>query len=431
MPVVIGLAVLFYARRLQFDNLSILLVIVALGLYYVHFYHTRWDEFAIDAQSHAGYVEYIAEHSQLPPVHFNSATRHPPFFYIVSAVFYKFGQLEHMQDPLLMARHFSMLCFMGFILLSTCLLRLLLPNESEGYYAALLLLLFWPIGVTMGSRITCDILLYASEAGVLYGLVKWLLAKDVKYLSAAFLWSGVAVLSKSPGIIMLGIASCVLITALYEQRRNCAIFIKAHLASAILFALLCCCLTFMHERGVWTPASVITEHTVFADTHVKLDTFYGFNVFLFLFDNSMGLSKESFWNMLLHSLMLGNGAMLWKAEYIPIIFNILWVAIILYFLEGALQYRRKLMPGNGIFVLLGLFLFLMVLSMMIMRVRVNNVEYSDARYIYPVVAIIALCHGRVTQCHKEHGNMRAYKTGLAIAGCFWACSLGLFLFQYV
>jgi hypothetical protein len=72
-----------------------------------------------------------------------------------------------------------------------------------------------------------------------------------------------------------------------------------------------------------------------------------------------------------------------------------------------------------------------VFSMMLMRMRINNVEFSDARYIYPVVAIVALCYGKVMECHLKAQRIRAYRFGMGIAFSFLLLTPALFFVQYM
>jgi len=425
-PLPVCLLTFLYAKWQRFDARTIALLFVAVSLYYFHFYHTRWDQFTIDAQSHAGYVSYIAQHDALPTQAVNSATRHPPAFYIVAAGLYKLAQYTH-SDPLQTARHVSMMCFIVFILMGISMLRLLLPQQTSGYYAGVLLLLFWPIGVTMGARLMCDILLYATEAFTLYALAGWCQKNDPLNLSKAFIGSGLCVLAKSTGLLMLLLTVGALAIMLYEYRRKWRELLNPPLLLSISFMLVCCLLTFGREQH-WTTWLIISG-TLAPVRLFWLDTFGSFNVFLFAFDTNSGLSSGMFWNMLLHSLMLGNGDIMWKAVYIPILLNVLWLVILIYLVEGLIRFGGVLIKDRSC-ILLWVFCLIMIGAMVFMRIRLGNPQYADARYIYPVVIAVALFFGRIIDLNQQAGRLRLYRLGMAVAFSFLLLSPTLFFIQY-
>jgi len=414
-------------HRQRFDTRSICLILAAIGLYYFHFYNTPWDKFTIDAPSQAAYVKHLVEYGALPTVEHTTAAHHPPAFYVMAASFFRLAQVVQ-NDPISTARHAAMICFVVFTLMSVNLLRLMLPPRSGGYYAALMVLLFWPIGVTMGARLMCDIFLYAGEAGVIFYLARWFQTRTVESLSGAFLWAGVSVLGKNSGSAMLALDFCVLFLAVYQYRCDMRMFLRGGLFLSILFAVACCMFTFLCERGAWTTQAILFGGSPY-DLSLWWRTFAHFDLFLFAFDSDMGLSHDIFWNMFLHSLLLGNGAMIWGSIYIPLFFNVLWLAIIVYGLEGMLSYGRKLLRAQTAYILLWLFVGMLTFSMMFVRIRMNNTEYSDARFIYPVVAVIALWHGTVIEQHRLKGRARLAQLGMVLAAGFLVLTPALFMIQ--
>ena len=211
-----------------------------------------------------------------------------------------------------------MMCFLLFIVLSASLLRLLLPPGSLAYYIALIMLVFWPVGMTMGSRLSCDILLYAGEAGVFYALARWFVTRCSDDLSDAFIWCGVSVLGKNSGIFMLGVTFLVLTKAVYDNRQAIRRILTRRMALSALFAAGCTALTVWHG---W----IGTHMLVSPEDHWQAlwRVLFSFNPALLLFDTDMGLSGHLFWNRVLHSLILGD-FLPWRSGDIEMALNIVW-----------------------------------------------------------------------------------------------------------
>jgi len=417
------LAVFVYSRKQKFDGPTIAMLFAAIGLYYLNLYCTHWDTFAIDGKSHADYVRIIANHDYLPHAE-TSADRHPPYYYVVAALFYKWAQYMHSPEPFELVRHVSMVCFVLFIMLSVELLRLVLKPHQPGYYCALALLLFWPIGVTMAGRITCDILLYTGQIGVLYCFAGWLQTKSLQKLFGAFFWSGISILAKNTGLIVLGISGILLLLALYEYRRSLRRILRRDLGAVILFALLCWYLTIKH--GSITDYIPQQQH---ADYRYVWHVLGSFNIFLFLYDTDMGLSSDKFGNRLLHSLLLGRN-MPWKSAGIQIAFHVFWLGIMLYIMTGLRWIGRFATAQRRVLYLCGLFAFSMLSAMIYMFAQTKNAEYSDGRYLYPVVSLIALCYGMVMEQHIQAGRMVQYRIGVFLAAGFTALTFVLFCAQF-
>jgi hypothetical protein len=413
-------------RKNRFDTWSIVLIAIALCLYYFHFFHTSWDEFTIDAATHTEYVKFIAIKNAFPTPVDTYAARHPPLYYLFAAGIYKIAAFLGEKEPLLIVRHLSMACYIAFIIFSALLLRLLLQTPSHAYYFALSLLLSWPLGVTMGSRITCDIFLHAAEIATVYFLVRWLQEKNIRALDGVFISAGMSMLAKNPGVIMLGISFLILSLAIIEYRREIKKLLRWDLIISILFSLACGVHTFKHG---WITNFTSHESPI-ANPIAWWNAFNSFNLFLFLYDTDMGLSHDMFWNMLPHTLLVGE-YLPWKQPGILIGFHVLFLALMIYLVEGFWQYKKMLTKQNAGYFLLGLFSFIMIGAMMFMRIRTGNIEYGDARYIYPVVTVIAIYFGKVTEINVNAGRSVAYRFSMLLTGGFVLLTILLFSTQHI
>jgi hypothetical protein len=427
-PALIVAGVVFYARAKAFDKITTLLILLALGVYYFHFYSTSWVQFAVDAEPHMTYIEFLIEHHRLPTAADNTgaAARHPPAFYLASAALLGSANTLGLAEPVQFTRHIAMLCYVIFIVMSTGMLRLMLKTPSMAYFSALLLLLFWPIGVTMGGRISCDILLFAGQAGALFALMRWQQDKSAERLCAPFIWGGIAVMGKNSGIIMIGFAGIALLKTAYDNRSNLRVFLRKDLAGAIVFASASAAFSLWHG---WIMQH-LEARGYYWDYLWQMTS--SFSAFLFMYDTDLGLSQESFWNMWLHSLLLGDATMRWQYPDLMLASKVLWLALLFYATEGLIAARKALSPSEkGALQLLAVFVILMIVAALYLLLRTANVNYADARYAYPAVIAFALMHGLVMKHHHQAGRYAAYRIGSLLSIAFASVTLLLFGVQYL
>lgn len=397
----------WYSRR-HFDLATTALLLLSILLYYFQFYHSSWMEFSVDAESHMDNVHFILEHHRIPTHNDHlAAARHPPGFYLATAAMLRAGQLAGLADPEQFARHLAMACYAVFILMGAHLLHLLLAETRGVYFSSLLLLLFWPVGVTMGGRITCDLLLFAAEAGALYTLVRWIKLPTPHHLVAPFLWGGMAVMGKNSGVLMIGLALLALLATAYHNRHQLSVLRRADLLYSIIFALLCYWLTFRH-------GSIVGHLDLYKGYHWDYlwDRVRDFNLFLLLFDTDLGMSQDSFWNMWLHTLLLGGSTMRWNSPSLLLTTQVLWGALLLYGFAGIIYARKQLQPLERYTLALFLFFTLfMIASALYLLMRTTNPNYMDARYAYPAMLAVPLLHGIAMKHHLLAGRTAMVKTG--------------------
>lgn len=410
-----------YSRR-YFDPATTGLLLIAITLCYFHFYHSTWVEFSVDAESHMDIVRFMLEHHRIPTHNDHlAAARHPPVFYIATAALLRAGQLAGLADPEQFARQLAMACYAVFLVMGTHLLRLLLAEARGAYFSSLLILLFWPVGVTMGGRISCDLLLFAAEAGAFYALVRWIKLPTPQHLVAPFLWGGVAVMGKNSGVLMIDLAALALFTTAYANRHQLSVLRRADLLWSIVFALLCYWLTFRH-------GSIVGHLDLYKGYHWDYlwDKVNHFNLFLLLFDTDLGLSQDSFWNVWLHSLLLGSSTMRWNSPSLLLIAQVVWVVMLLYGFSGILHVRKQLHPLERYTLSLFLFFILfMIASEFYLLMRTTNANYMDARYAYPAMLAVPLLHGVAMKYHTLAGRHAMARLGIWLGVSLAAVTLAL------
>lgn len=413
----IAVVTLLALRLLRFTGGTLALFAGAMLLYHAYHLMPGWERFSPDAEAHAAYVEFVADYHMLPPSEVASAARHPPAYYILAAGFYTLAKQTGKGDPLSAARLASLVSYILFAVFSALLFRLLLAEGEREYHLALALLLFMPMSMVMTGRLLNDPLSYAGQMGCLYALVRWLKADTMPSLSAAFLMSGLSMLAKNSGVMMAGLCLLVLLASLWRDRARWKRYVCVHLALSMLLATLCWLISLRHG---W-----IADHlhpVPYMDIWAVLDIFLSFQPFLFLYDTNLGLSRSYFWNMLLHSMVLGD-TLPWRAEDVVLLLKLLWSALLLYLIIHLPRLRELPRTDYAPVLLLVLFAALSVGGVMAMRVHTGNNFYADARYIHPVVPLMFLCFARLLELHKTHGRLAARRIGVGVAAAFIAASI--------
>lgn len=426
--VLIAAVSLYYSYKAGFDKLTLLLLATALTLIQFHICSTGWEDFTIDSISHMDYVEFLLEHHRLPTPEdaIGAAARHPPLYYILSAALLTSARALELPQPEQFMRYLSFSIYSIFLITGMHIVRLLLQQGTASYYSALTLFLFWPIGITMAGRISCDVLLFAGQAGAFYGLIRWLKTREVNSLSLAFGWAGLAVLGKNSGVVMVWLVTAALAFTLWQQRKNLRSVLRPTLIASMAFAWLCN--THTNHHG-WIMTHIVDEHYAwdFVWDHIN-----NFNLFLFLYDTQLGLAQESFWNMWLHTLLLGSGSISWPYPNLVIIQKVVWLVMLVYGAAALLRYCRKLdMLERLTLLLLSGFTGFMICAALYLLLRTTNMNYADARYAYPVVILFALMHGLAMKYQLQAGNTGIYRVGILLSAGFCCITTALLVTHHL
>lgn len=425
-------------KRLAFDRLSIAFFLAAAALCYLNFYgiyspyfQPVTSNFALDPGEHEAYIHYILEHGSIPSRFITGAAHHPPGYYLLASGLYKIFDVLGAEHPMHAVRHLSMVFYFTFLTFAALLLRTVLITSSTAYYAALCLVLFWPIGITMGARITPDIPLYAAETAVLYYGVTWLKKKELAALSNILFAAGCALLVKNSGMLWVIIASvigCMAIARSYAAHGRTVI---KHSMPGMVFVLLCVAVTAYH--GTWEHYAA----QAIAGTQQWSQVLRSFTVFdLPLYVHSTIInphtveSQALFWNIFLRSLILGT-MIDWKALAVVFTLGIWELALIAYIAFGILKFFRFFRADAAICVMLLVPSAAMIGMMMLASVHSPNFYYYDARYAYPIVVVIAAFFGKIIVAAQKNGNAFTVQTGRGLATGLVLLSISLFISQYI
>lgn len=435
LPAPTLLAAALYAlaiHRLRFDRVSALILLGGLALYLFHLHSTTYLEFALDAPFHAYYVEYIGMHRAVPPDVYD-AMRHPPLYYGLAAIVWNVGAVLHMEEPMALVRYGSLALYLVFMLMSTHMLRRLLSERDISYYTALALLVFWPIGVTMGGRITCDLLTYISQIGLVYALARFLERYEPRFIAWAFWAAALAVSAKNSGVLLLGISFCALLVAMWQHRASLKALLRADIAVSIAAALLCTYLTLQrawigtHLHGYSPPGLGFGYELLYR--------YLVFEPYLFIsesiFHPDQTASRPMFMNWFMRTLLLGD-FFTWNNIGIIWAFGLLWLCMLAYILLGLVRYVRAASAyEKRVLLMMAGIVGLILGSMMVIHCKTGKPNYADIRFIYIIVPVIALYYGKAMAWAEANGDALFLSVGRGLALGFVLLTCALYTSQHL
>lgn len=414
------------------DKKSLLIFACGLALYLSYFLHSSAYIFLHDAATHAEYIKYIAENYAIPAPDYTGAARHPPLFYVVSALFYNLGEWLGAAEPIEYSRFTAVFCYLTFIAYAALTIRAVFPEKSQEYYISLALLVFWPVGVTKIGIIHCDVMTYAAGMATIYYLVRWLQISSLNMLSNAFIAAGFAVLAKNSGAMMIIISGFFLLAAMWKHRQKFSRFFSVRMIASILFALACAYATFQRPVGYDLAGGIAAGY----GRYVLVEYVHMFLYFdpLYFVSSTMinphnGEQITAFWPYYLRSILLGD-YIFWKALAIVWVFGIVWLSLMAYILFGLWKARVIFLNQSAaLYFLLAMAALYTGLLLYMFAIVTQPNQIADARYVYPIVCVIVIFYGKVMQWHREAGRAILYKIGNGLALGFVFLTLALFIAQ--
>lgn len=407
-------------------------MLAGLALAYMHFYMANWTLLSPDPTEHQKYVAYIATHHAVPGEEQMAVARHLPVYYAICALFYKAAAFFHAPDPVLSARHASMAMYLVFITIAAVFLRRQLGANREILFITLAMLAFWPIGVTMGSRITPDVLVYIGQMGVIYSLACFLERYDLRRLTHAFYFSALGVLAKFSAVTLIGLTLAFLLFSLWQHRRQLRVVLRPQLLLSVTVAIACA--YFSLASDFYKPTDSAEELTHYSWWDYAVSSFY-FNPYLFLqetiINQHQAPSQNYFWHWFMRSLLLGD-FIAWNGLAIVLAIGFVWLCMLVYVVAGlgmglvASFTRAEKTRALFLFVVCGM------LVGMLMAARImspHNYGLADARYVQPVMVIFLVLYGKCLSFHANHNRMSLYLAGRGLALSFVLLTLALFACQ--
>lgn len=418
------LALAIYALRRKQIGWFELALFAAAGLASLHYLHiSRNNAYTNDWQAHLGYAEYVSQH-WLSPYGYTGGQQHqPPLYYYLAGFVIWFARQAHLPE-LTALRYFSWVAYLVFNVFSLFTLRLFRLSGST-YRACVALLLLWPAGIHLASKINNELLFFACYAAALYYIVRWQQEKTPKLLRMALALSGIAFMARSNSVILFPLIALFMGAAWYNRqlylgwRANTKQWTDIILGLGMCFAinmlpLLLHPLSANSIGAHWgwgsTNHPFLADHFLFMNYNSMIQ--YPFN------DWSM---DQSFWDYLLKTAIFGEYP--WAMPQLATGLDILLFAIGCYtflpwLFAKAEEWKGMLPIVAGTFIPLA---FLVTYA-----AWKHAMPNQDARLIYPALPCFVAWFGR------SHAFFKARETALlaALGPCLaWTfVALGLVFF---
>ena len=415
---------LFLKREIKFLlSLSILVGIMLAST-------TNYNQKTHDVDSHIDYVQYISNNYKIPHPDSGWVYYHPPLYYFLSAVLWKITPENNLFSKDLkkeMLQYLSLFIWLGYSIFSILIFkefidRIFISRKavfSENKVIKFILkklgltkrefllvfcstiFLFWPSNILHSIRIGNDILLYLFSSIALYYIVRFDSSKGKIDFLLSILFSVLAMLTKTSGIILFALIGIIILVQLKNKVLENKTILKKLLILCLSFLLILPFSfrkTFYHifsGKGLSIQRTVVgnignldSNLTVKNELHnyiwFDLKTFIT-EVFVNPWEDRGG--RQYFWNYLLKTALFGefnynsffhrNLGVLISLMFLVLLIITIWG---LFYLNK--QEKKALTP-------ITLYLLLSLLAMILLRAMVPASCSNDFRYILP--SLISFC----------------------------------------
>jgi len=426
------------ARKSGLSTASAVILIAGLG-YFSLWLHLRPNlAYTNDIYKHITYIRYLLTQWMRPYEYNGGESLHPPFYYWVAACIYSLFNAPGLINPLTALRVFSLALYLTFCIYGLRTLRESVAQENFAYYAGCLLLVFWPVGMIMATRINNDIALYAAWAATFYYLARGYRMRDLSCLCIAIALTGLTLMIKSNGYVLAGLTGSCIVYASFAGRIAWQQMIKSK-NGILAFAFLLLSIMVNIGRLIYkkTRYGVDETHLHFGFERNNSASFYHFVYFDirdFVLHPFVTFSNEpSFLNYFLKTMLYGEFT--WQyPDYLillPGAINLILLAfLIITFCGIALTLAQNHSRfGDLLPYFAGVLIPLMgVAAFMIAK---HWVVCQDFRYALPMLIPLVILFVRGIESIRITFGSIAYRTGIGISLCLPLGGIILYLGQYV
>jgi hypothetical protein len=387
-----ALAVACFLRIFRLPRFAFVILCAAALLLLIYMWKTPYFERTFDVREgggHLDYIHYVGDHLSLPPPGEGWEYHQPPLYYVSAALVLAVARaLDVPWDRVLQL--FSLLLFVGFLAFSAKTLLLALGERCKLALLAVALLAFWPSGVIHAPRLGNDVAFYMLAAAAFYFTVSWWLnsARRVSHLYWAVAFSALAFITKSNGVILIGIVGLLYLLRVRftKVRQGFAILGAWALAFLVNFADNIW-LALTSEKSDWLLSNVgssINQGLLVGNQWVNYWVFDSKTYLLEPFTNTWNdnFGRQYFWNFLLKSSLFSEFSFAgeWQSGLASMA-GFLLLGLLVVALHGT--WTRSARHGRVLpFVLLAVFSLGTLLAY---RTKMPYSCNTDFRYIYPVL----------------------------------------------
>lgn len=410
---------------LRLPSWSIFMVALACFIQVDFMYKTDMFTWAPDIYGHQNYIEYLLAHDFMPPPPAGWQRQQPFLFYQWAASSYVLAQWLGIEDSWHVVRLSSRLLYMVYMICGLLLIkRFRLPRLA--YIAAVSIIVFWPLGYQISTRVNNDLGFMALFMAMLLSLQLWHENAKPQYLGSALILAAASFLCKATGAIsFMSVFGLILYHIFAGHRLNWGYFIKKSLYLPI-FSVVISLLIYFGRIGYYIAGG--QKINLFANvqpgevpyTPLNVDQLFVFNLIDFIRNPAYSwdianINGYTFWDYMFRTLLFGMEVI--KPLYVASAVAMFWAIILALFIveivaffraPGVLrEYVPSLIAGGMMLVLL-----------MIQRSIIPDRYLANGRYIYPIIVIVAIMVAGLARRLQAGGHQMAY----------YLCVLPIFLF---
>lgn len=404
----------FFKNNLNKTVIFILLLGLAINIFYL--LKTPYNVRSHDVEGHIKYIEYIAHNFKIPHPDVCWECHQAPLYYILAGAIYKASILLGIGDKdtiYFILQVFSLLLFFVFSAVAVLIFKkVFIANKSEEikttalrsyiFYLVSMLFVFWPTNIIHSVRITNDTLFYVFYALVLLFLIKWLERNNSKNFYFAIIFSFLAFVTKSHGVLAFTlVGACIIFNFVKNKKRfdDLQYYFKVAGVLLVVFAIG----FFASRLGprvvdkikgegqksnllVWNVAGL--NEGLFTDNKIKNYIYFDTKIFLtepYINNWEDIYGRQYFWNFLLKNSLFGE--FFFKgtaAENIAIGISALLLMIIFWIIGGMLFSIKESFKNNFVLKINAVFLLSSFLAH-----RIILSANGDFRFILPM--LISFC----------------------------------------
>ncbi|MBI4703652.1 MAG: glycosyltransferase family 39 protein [Deltaproteobacteria bacterium] len=433
--------VLLLLRRLRLGWRTILIILGGLCIYLVYFGYTQYPERNHDGPSQLEYIRFVAQKLALPPAAQCFVCHHPPLYYALGALAYRFFLGSRLVEPTRGLQLLSLGLHLVLVVFAVLIFRRLTRRRAVVDLATAIVV-FWPYSIINSVRVHNDILVGTLLVAGLWALVRWQQDRRGRDLWLACAFAALAALTKSNGYVLAATIVILLLARLAAGPDRLGLVKKALPPLAALGLVLGLQLGLRQasaEEGV-VPRVLGTASKVSAREFVGNEPYnylyFDLDSFLkepFILSRREGSGRQYFWNHLLKSSLFAthNEAADPETSYrlnarIAGVMAFLQLAMLAYLGAGLFALKKSRLRRYG---LPALFASLLLVSILAFRILIPAPHHTDFRFVYPLVVPLSLAYALAVDRFRRRKLVLHY-VGYALALPFLLLSVAYFLPKY-
>jgi len=394
MMISLSILVFSVVRFFGFSNEISLLMVLGTLLRVIYLSYTDFDTRTYDvtlSSGHLDYIKMIANNYILPNPTQGWEYHQPPLYYIVAALFYKFGTLVTFINELVLLQILSLIQFSVFLFYSLKILSLSIYNKKILFFVSIIII-FWPSGIIHSIRLGNDVMFYMLFAISSYYTILWRQQK-IK-LFWALLFASLALITKSNGIILFAVIGSLLLLELYSHREYKKFFIDFR--NIMIFFIIAFLINFadniyyalQDNSKDWLVSNVINtiNSKLFVNNNLENYIYFDFKTYFvepYIDTWNDKYGRQYFWNFLFKSSLFAefffdNNFQITVASLI----GFLSFGIFAYIIMGILLIKKVTSENYAIYLLI---LFFSIFALLVYRIKIPVSCNTDFRYILPVL----------------------------------------------